>query len=53
MLKIMLLRTGNSCRSQMTEGFARKFGKDLLEVCTAPGCWRPRFSRARVRRKIS
>src|SRR5512143_2129342 len=29
-LKIMFLCTGNSCRSQMAEGFAREFGKGLF-----------------------
>lgn len=35
MLKIMFLCTGNSCRSQMAEGFARKLGKGLLEPYSA------------------
>ena len=35
MLKIMFLCTGNSCRSQMAEGFAKHLGKDLLEVHSA------------------
>jgi arsenate reductase len=35
MLKIMFLCTGNSCRSQMAEGFAREFGKGLLDVHSA------------------
>ena len=35
MLKVMFLCTGNSCRSQMAEGFAREFGKGLLEVHSA------------------
>jgi len=33
--KIMFLCTANSCRSQMAEGFAREFGKELLEVYSA------------------
>ena len=33
--KIMFLCTANSCRSQMAEGFAKKFGKDLIEVYSA------------------
>jgi len=33
--KIMFLCTGNSCRSQMAEGFARKFGKGLIEPYSA------------------
>jgi len=35
MIKIMFLCTGNSCRSQMAEGFARELGKGLLEVHSA------------------
>lgn len=35
MTKIMFLCTGNSCRSQMAEGFAREFGKDIIETHSA------------------
>ncbi|MGA2193121.1 MAG: arsenate reductase ArsC [Nitrospirota bacterium] len=35
MQKVMFLCTGNSCRSQMAEGFARHYGADLLEVHSA------------------
>lgn len=35
MLKVMFLCTGNSCRSQMAEGFARAFGKGLIEPYSA------------------
>ena len=35
MLKVMFLCTGNSCRSQMAEGFARHFGSGLLEAHSA------------------
>ena len=35
MVKIMFLCTGNSCRSQMAEGFARMLGKDLIEPFSA------------------
>ena len=31
----MFLCTANSCRSQMAEGFAREFGKGILEVHSA------------------
>lgn len=34
-LKIMFLCTGNSCRSQMAEGFARALGGDRWEVHSA------------------
>ena len=34
-LKILFLCTGNSCRSQMAEGFARKLKGDLLEPYSA------------------
>jgi arsenate reductase len=33
--KIMFLCTGNSCRSQMAEGFARELGKDVIEAHSA------------------
>lgn len=35
MLKIMFLCTGNSCRSQMAEGFAREYGNGLIEPYSA------------------
>ncbi len=35
MLKVMFLCTGNSCRSQMAEGFAKRYGKGQLEVHSA------------------
>ncbi|OGW49088.1 MAG: arsenate reductase [Nitrospirae bacterium GWC2_57_9] len=34
-IKIMFLCTGNSCRSQMAEGFAREFGRGRLEPYSA------------------
>jgi arsenate reductase len=33
--KVAFVCVGNSCRSQMAEGFARKYGSDLLEVYSA------------------
>jgi len=33
--KVMFLCTGNSCRSQMAEGFARAGGKGVIEPCSA------------------
>lgn len=35
MLKVMFLCTGNSCRSQMAEGFARVLGNGILEPYSA------------------
>jgi len=35
MKKVMFLCTANSCRSQMAEGFAREYGKGLIEVYSA------------------
>ncbi|MFR1709732.1 MAG: arsenate reductase ArsC [Clostridium sp.] len=34
-LKVAFICTGNSCRSQMAEGFAKKYGSDLLEIYSA------------------
>jgi arsenate reductase (thioredoxin) len=35
MLKVIFLCTGNSCRSQMAEGFARELGKGKIEAYSA------------------
>lgn len=35
MLKIMFMCTGNSCRSQMAEGFARAMGKGVIAPYSA------------------
>ena len=35
MKKVLFLCIGNSCRSQMAEGFARKYGSDVLEPSSA------------------
>jgi arsenate reductase len=35
MTKVMFLCTGNSCRSQMAEGFAREVGQDIIEPHSA------------------
>jgi len=35
MLKVMFLCTGNSCRSQMAEGFARHIGSGVVEAHSA------------------
>jgi len=33
--KLLFICVGNSCRSQMAEGFARHYGKDYVEVKSA------------------
>jgi arsenate reductase (thioredoxin) len=33
--KVMFLCTANSCRSQMAEGFARYYGKDIIDIYSA------------------
>jgi len=35
MPRVMFLCTGNSCRSQMAEGFARELGKGIVEAHSA------------------
>ena len=35
MKKVIFLCTANSCRSQMAEGFAKEFGRGLIEVHSA------------------
>jgi len=35
MKKVMFLCTGNTCRSQMAEGFAKQLGKGLIEAHSA------------------
>ena len=35
MVKLMFLCTGNSCRSQMAEGFAQELGKGVVEPYSA------------------
>ncbi len=45
MLKVMFLCTGNTCRSQMAEGFARELGKGVIEAYSAglePGVVHPK-----------
>jgi len=38
--KVLFVCLGNACRSQMAEGFARAYGKDLWGVHTAMGYYR-------------
>lgn len=35
LLRVLFVCIGNSCRSQMAEGFARKYGSDVMEVASA------------------
>lgn len=35
MKRVLFLCIGNSCRSQMAEGFARRYGSDVMEVASA------------------
>ena len=35
MKRVLFLCIGNSCRSQMAEGFARKYGADVMEAASA------------------
>lgn len=35
MKNVLFVCIGNSCRSQMAEGFARKYGSDVMEVMSA------------------
>lgn len=35
MKRVLFLCYGNSCRSQMAEGFARKYGSDIIESASA------------------
>ena len=35
MMRVMFLCTGNACRSQMAEGFARELGKGIIEPFSA------------------
>ncbi len=35
MIRVMFLCTANSCRSQMAEGFAKEYGKSLIEIYSA------------------
>lgn len=35
MKRVLFLCIGNSCRSQMAEGFARKYGADVMQVGSA------------------
>ena len=33
--RVLVLCTGNSCRSQMAEGWARHLKRELIEACSA------------------
>jgi arsenate reductase len=37
-IKVLFLCTGNACRSQMAEGWARHLKSDVIEACSA-GVW--------------
>jgi len=36
--KVLFVCVGNSCRSQMAEGFARTYGRDVIEAASAGLC---------------
>ena len=42
---VLILCTGNSCRSQMAEGFLNRYAGDRYEVCSAEPNRNPRFTR--------
>ena len=35
MKRVLFLCIGNSCRSQMAEGFANRYGQDVMKVASA------------------
>ncbi len=48
--RVLFVCVGNSCRSQMAEGFARKYGSDVLEAHSAGVC--PAVSVSRLTREV-
>jgi len=45
MKRVMFICVGNSCRSQMAEGFAREYGEGRVEIKSAGTCPASRVSR--------